>query len=157
MATRFNHPAAFCYKLPPHVSLEEGAMLEPLCVALQAVRRARVGIGMRVLITGAGPIGLMVMLAARAAGATRITISDAVQGKLDAAKALGAHDTFIASTPELPNAARGAAGGAFDTCFECCGVAVALETCVRAAASGGVVCVVANYPEPAARADDDEQ
>ena len=39
MVTRFNHPAAFCYKLPTHISLDEGAMFEPLCVALQAVRR----------------------------------------------------------------------------------------------------------------------
>ena len=147
MATRFNHPAAFCYRLPSHVSLDEGAMLEPLCVALQATRRARVTMGMRVLITGAGPIGLMTMLAARAAGATTVTVTDAVDAKLKVARQLGAQHTFNALTPDLAGLATSAAGGQFDVCFECCGVVAALEVCVRAAVSGGVVCVVANYKE----------
>lgn len=145
MATRFNHPASFCHKLPPHVSLDEGAMLEPLCVALQAAKRARVGIGMRVLVTGAGPIGLMTVLACRAAGATTIAVTDMVDAKLAAAVRSGASHTFRANTPDLATVAASEAGGQFDVCFECSGVEPALDLCVRAAMSGGVVCVVANY------------
>ncbi len=147
MGARFNHPAAFCHVLPPHVSLREGAMLEPLCVALHAARRSRVGMGMRVLIAGAGPIGLMTMLAARAAGAATICVTDMIDSKLELARRLGASRTFRADTAELATAAAEACGGAFDVAFECSGAPPALELCVRAAASGGAVCVVANLPE----------
>ena len=51
------HAADFCYKLPDHVTLEEGALLEPLSVAVHACKRAGVTIGAQVLICGAGPIG----------------------------------------------------------------------------------------------------
>ena len=145
MVTRFNHPAAFCYKLPTHISLDEGAMFEPLCVALQAVRRARVGIAMRVLITGAGPIGLMTLLAAKAAGATVLAITDMVDAKLVVARTLGATYTFKANTPNLVSVAQQAVGGEFDVTFECSGVVPALDLCVSATGSGGVLCVVANY------------
>ena len=53
---------------------------------VQAVRRARVSVGMRVLITGAGPIGLLCALAARSAGATTVAMSDLVEAKLQLAR-----------------------------------------------------------------------
>ena len=52
-----DHPADFCFRLPDHVSHEEGAMCEPLSVGVHACRRAAVGPGKRVAIMGAGPIG----------------------------------------------------------------------------------------------------
>ncbi len=52
-----DHPADFCFRLPDHVSHEEGAMCEPLSVGVHACRRAAVGPGKRVAILGAGPIG----------------------------------------------------------------------------------------------------
>ena len=64
MARYMTHAADFCNKLPDHVSLDEGAMLEPLSVGIHACRRGEVGMGSRVLITGAGPIGLVTLLAA---------------------------------------------------------------------------------------------
>jgi threonine dehydrogenase-like Zn-dependent dehydrogenase len=128
-----------------NISLDEGAMFEPLCVALQAVRRARVGIAMRVLITGAGPIGLMTLLAAKAAGATVLAITDMVDAKLVVARTLGATYTFKANTPNLVSVAQQAVGGEFDVTFECSGVVPALDLCVSATGSGGVLCVVANY------------
>lgn len=54
----YAHAADFCFKLPDHVSMEEGALLEPLSVGIHACRRANVGLGTTCLITGAGPIGL---------------------------------------------------------------------------------------------------
>ena len=51
------HDADFCYKLPDHMSLEEGALMEPLAVGVHACRRAGVSLGKKVLICGAGPIG----------------------------------------------------------------------------------------------------
>ena len=52
-----DHPAGFCYKLPPGVTHEEGAMCEPLSVGVHAVRRGQVSPGMDVAVIGAGPIG----------------------------------------------------------------------------------------------------
>lgn len=55
MAAYIVHDADFCYKLPDHVTLEDGAMLEPLSVGIHACRRGEVGVGDRVMITGGGP------------------------------------------------------------------------------------------------------
>merc|ERR1711988_918099 len=93
MCSVFNHSAAYCYKLPEHVSLEEGALLEPMCVSLQAVTRAKVSLGQNVLVSGAGPIGLMTALCAKAAGAASVTITDVVDAKLAKAKELGIDHT----------------------------------------------------------------
>lgn len=74
--TRFyTHAADFCHKLPDNVSLEEGALLEPISVAVQACKRAGVTLGSKVLITGAGPIGLVSMMVAKAMGASEVIIS----------------------------------------------------------------------------------
>lgn len=92
------HPADLCFKLPDNVSLEEGAMCEPLSVGVHACRRANIGPETNVLVMGAGPIGLVTMLAARAFGAPRIVIVDVDDHRLSVAKDLGADDTVKVST-----------------------------------------------------------
>lgn len=92
------HPADLCFKLPDNVSLEEGAMCEPLSVGVHACRRANIGPETNVLIMGAGPIGLVTLLAARAFGAPRIVIVDVDDHRLSVAKDLGADDTVKVST-----------------------------------------------------------
>lgn len=148
MSTVFNHAAAFCHKLPEHVSLDEGALFEPMCVGLHAVTRARVAMGDSVLITGAGPIGLLLAMCAKAAGAASVTITDMVDAKLAKAKEVGVDCGIKANTPNIVDVAVARNGGErFDKCFECCGVPSALDLCVKGCASGGVVCVVANLKE----------
>lgn len=71
----YTHAADFCHKLPNNVSLEEGALLEPISVAVQACKRAGVTLGSKVLITGAGPIGLVSMMVSRAMGASEIIMT----------------------------------------------------------------------------------
>ena len=92
------HPAYPCFKLPDNVSLEEGAMCEPLSVGVHACRRASISPETNVLILGAGPIGLVVLLAARAFGAPRIVIVDVDDCRLSIAKNLGADETIQVST-----------------------------------------------------------
>lgn len=92
------HPGDLCFKLPDNVSLEEGAMCEPLSVGVHACRRADVGPEKNVLIMGAGPIGLVTMLAARAFGAPRIVIVDVDDHRLSVAKSLGADAAVRVST-----------------------------------------------------------
>lgn len=79
-------PEDFCYKLPQGVSLEEGAMVEPLSVGVHANRQVQTKFGDRVVIMGAGTIGLVCASVAKAFGATDILLVDLVQQKLDFAK-----------------------------------------------------------------------
>lgn len=92
------HPADLCFKLPDNVSLEEGAMCEPLSVGVHACHRADIGPESNVLVMGAGPIGLVTMLAARAFGAPRIVIVDVDDYRLSVAKDLGADEIVKVST-----------------------------------------------------------
>ena len=89
LANQIVHPADLCFKLPDGVSLEEGAMCEPLSVGVHACRRAGVGPETAVLIMGAGPIGLVSLLAARAFGAPRVAIVDVDEHRLAVARSLG--------------------------------------------------------------------
>jgi L-iditol 2-dehydrogenase len=87
--TRFHlHPAAWLHKLPDSISFEEGALMEPLAVALAGIERANLRLGDPLLICGAGPIGLVTLLAAHAAGATPIVITDLVESRLKFAETL---------------------------------------------------------------------
>ena len=92
------HPANLCFKLPDNVSLEEGAMCEPLSVGIHACRRAKISPQTKVLIMGAGPIGLVTMLAARVFGAPKIIIADIDDSRLSFAKDLGADEIIQVST-----------------------------------------------------------
>jgi len=83
------HPASFTYRLPPSVSLGEGALVEPFAVGLQAAKKAGITPGDTAVVTGAGTIGLMTCLAALGGGCSRIIISDRLQPKLDLAATLG--------------------------------------------------------------------
>ena len=76
------HPAAFTYKMADNVSFAEGAMVEPFAVGLQAATKARIGPGDVGVVLGAGPIGIMVALAALAGGCSRIIIADLFEEKL---------------------------------------------------------------------------
>lgn len=62
-------------RLPDNVTLEEGALLEPLSVGVHACKRANIGTGQKVLITGAGPIGLVNLMVAKAMGASKVVIT----------------------------------------------------------------------------------
>lgn len=105
----------------------EAAMAEPLSVALHAVRRAGPLLGKRVLVTGCGPIGALIVAAARRAGAAMIVATDVNTLPLDSAKKVGADLAFnIAETPDAlhPFAAD---KGSFDVLFEASGNAAALR------------------------------
>jgi D-xylulose reductase len=79
------HPAMFCFKLPDNVSYAEGALVEPLSVGLQAVKKANVKPGDVALVTGCGTIGLVTGLSAMAGGCSKVIITDVIQPKLDLA------------------------------------------------------------------------
>lgn len=90
MADYFIMPAYACYKLPDSVSDEAGTMVEPMAVALHAVRLGNVRVGDSVAIVGDGTIGLCALLAARAAGASEIYLVAKHRGRGSLAGKLGA-------------------------------------------------------------------
>jgi L-iditol 2-dehydrogenase len=89
---------AMAHPVPDAVSDEAAALLEPLSVAVWACRKARVGVGARVLVTGAGAIGLLCLQVALASGATSVAVSDVNPGRLEVARELGATDVVDART-----------------------------------------------------------
>jgi len=90
------HPAAFCHPVPDSVSDDAAALLEPLSVALAARAAGKVQLGNKVLVAGAGPIGLLVSKVAQLAGAA-VTLTDVRAERLEIAEAYGAAQTFTAA------------------------------------------------------------
>src|SRR4051794_5729367 len=127
-------PAGQVRPLPDGLALERAVLAEPLSVALHAVARAGDVSGRRVLVTGAGPIGCLVVTALRAAGAAEITVSDLVDEALDVARGVGATATVRADRPDDP-----AWPDEVDVAIEASGAAVALRTCVERVRRGGTV------------------
>jgi len=144
IARYHTHAADFCFKLPDHVSYEEGAFCEPLSVGVHACRRAGVTIGSKVLITGAGPIGLVSMLAAKAMGADTIVMTDISQSRLDFAKKMGA--TYVLSADNDPQKFAQQIveilGTMPNISIECSGAESSIQTTFYATVSGGVVVLV---------------
>ncbi|KAI1498883.1 xylitol dehydrogenase [Biscogniauxia marginata] len=88
-------PFDFCYKLPDHISLQEGALIEPLAVAVHIVRQAQITPGASVVVMGAGPVGLLCASVAKAFGASKVVSVDIVQSKLDFAREFAATHTYL--------------------------------------------------------------
>ncbi len=147
LATYITHAADFCYKLPEQVTDEQGAMLEPLSVGLHACRRGGIGVGSRVLIMGAGPIGLVTMLAARAFGATYVAVSDMRQDRVETAAGLGADAVGNAASASPVGDLVKEAGGQFDVSVDCTGAEAAVSAAMRATRSGGSVVLVGLGPD----------
>ena len=125
--------------LPSNVDTEHGALAEPLAVAMHAVNRAGDVLGRDVLVNGAGPIGSLVVAAAKYAGAATVTAADVADAPLQIAKAMGADVMINAGAgEELPVDV--------DLVFEASGAAAALGAVLHATARGGRVVQVGNLP-----------
>ncbi|KAG9261270.1 sorbitol dehydrogenase-like [Astyanax mexicanus] len=140
------HNANFCYKLPDNMSYEEGALIEPLSVGIHACRRAGVTLGSSVLVCGAGPIGLVTLLAAKAMGASQVIISDLSADRLAKAKELGADFLLPVkredTAQEMAKRVEGILGGMPHISIECTGAESCIQTAIYATRSGGVVVLV---------------
>jgi L-idonate 5-dehydrogenase len=131
--------ASQAHKLADAVSDGEGAMAEPLSVALHAVRRAGSLLGKRVLVTGCGPIGALIIIAARRAGAAHIVATDVSDFTLRSAARVGADEAInVADRPDAL-APYCADKGSFDVLFEASGNERALRGALDALRPRGVI------------------
>jgi len=135
-------PSSNCYVLPKGIDLAQASLLEPLSVAMHAVRQVGNISGKSVLITGGGPIGQLILRVARAFGAYRVTMSDVNAFARDFALASGAN---AAINPVDENAWQ--ANGHYDVVIEASGVPSALSNGLEVVRRGGTVVLVGTLPE----------
>ena len=129
-------PDAFVHAIPDSISDDGAGLIEPLSVAVWACRRGQVTAGSRVLITGAGPIGLVCVQTAIAYGATEVMVSDVNPHRLELANDLGAIPWNVATTPLAD------AGFEPDVLLECSGNARATSDAIRTVARAGHVVLI---------------
>ena len=135
-------PESNVWKLDPSVPDDFAAVFDPLGNAVHTVMAAGVSVK-SVLITGAGAIGLMTILVARAAGASAIYITDVNLPKLKLAKSLGADQTFLANDPQLVEKLLALTGGnGVDVLLEMSGNAQAIDMGLRAVRNGGTAALL---------------
>ncbi|CAG2106416.1 unnamed protein product [Medioppia subpectinata] len=148
----YNHSSAFCHKLPDNMSHGEGALMEPLAVAVYACKRAAIteGSGQRVMVTGAGPVGLLSALAAKAMGAQDVCILDINESRLKFAQQMGIDKTILIDTKldteSLANEVIAILGDSPDITLECSGAESSLNLAIFVNKDGGNVIMVGINP-----------
>ncbi|KAI8631661.1 alcohol dehydrogenase GroES-like domain-containing protein [Xylariaceae sp. FL1651] len=161
LQTRINHPARWCHKLPDALSLELGALMEPLSVAVHARERAQLREGSTVLVLGAGAVGLLCGAAAKVAGARTVLIADILPERVEFAVANGFADAaftvpmarpqtveeklaYAQDVAEKIGAVPVGSGsvGEVDVTFECTGVESCTHTAIYSTKPGGKVMII---------------
>lgn len=135
-------PADFCYKLPDNMTLQEGALMEPLAVAVHITKQADVKPGQSVVVLGAGPVGLLCAAVAKAYGASKVVAVDIVPAKLEMAKKLAATHTYLSQrvSPQENAAALLAQcdlGAGADAVIDASGAEPSIQTAQYVVRTGG--------------------
>ncbi|SJN14016.1 L-idonate 5-dehydrogenase [Halomonas citrativorans] len=131
--------ASMLRALPDTLPLKRAALAEPLAVGLHGIEVAGGVDQKRVLVCGAGPIGLLAAAAALARGAKEVCITDILEGPLSRAKILGVHRTIQVDREVLPEEA-------FDVVLECTGVPVSINNAILAVRRAGVIAQIGMMP-----------
>lgn len=140
LCERIVMPETSCFPVPAGFTAEDAALVEPLSIGCHAVRLSGLARGGSLVIQGGGPIGLSVLLAAREAGAERVTVSEPLACRREAALRLGADDAVAPGALEALLAERAPLGE--DFVFECCGKQEALDQAVPLLKPGGTLLLV---------------
>ncbi len=131
--------ARFTYLLPDGTPFEKGALTQPLAISIHALHRAGIRKGQTVLILGTGTIGLLLLQLALQKGA-RVFVSDLVDFKLEKAKALGAHQVWKGSSPEMMGEVKAQTNGlGADVVIEAAGSSVTIQQAFSAVRKSGTV------------------
>ena len=140
-------PAENCFAIPETLSLDQAAFVEPLSIALHAVRLADLRPGVRLGITGAGPIGLGVLLCAKALAQGTAYVTDLLDSRLEAARRCGANWTANASRDDVVSAIAEREPFGLDVVFECSGDMACVDQAIKLLAPGGTL-VLLGIPSP---------
>ena len=144
LQTRFTHPARLLHKMPDNVSFEQASLVEPLSVVLHGSRRAGVRAGYSVLIFGAGAVGLLASAVVKAQGATRVTVVDIDENRLNFAIQNNFADNIVKLPLVKPTSQSDSLDIAkknsfdivqntdgYDVVFECTGVESCMQTAIQ--------------------------
>ncbi len=139
-------PAAFAYRMPAEMTFDEGALVEPLSIGTYATGRAHITPGDKVLIMGAGPVGLMTLIAAVTHGASEIHVVDVFDWRLEKAKEFGATATINAKSENVTERIRELTKGEYvDVTMETSGSPDAAAQSVKVTRRGGTIALVGLY------------
>lgn len=133
------------HKIPDSLTFEQGAMVEPAAVAVYAVLQSGLKVGQSVLVSGAGPIGLLCVQAALAAGAAEVFVTDISESRLKKAKKVGATHVINAKEQDIPQQIRNATGLGVDVFLDAAGVQASFDTGIDSLRNGGVAVLVALF------------
>lgn len=141
------HPESFTYKLPDNMDTMEGALVEPAAVGIHAAMLADVKPGKKIVILGAGCIGLMTLQACRCMGASEIVVVDVLAKRLEMALKLGAMAVIDGSKEDTVTKSKGILGelGA-DIVFETAGSRVTVQQAPHLVMRGGKIMIVGTVP-----------
>ena len=142
MADYFTIPANRLHVIPAGLDDLQAVLIEPLSTPVHAVKLSGGVDGRAVVIIGAGTIGLLVLAAARHAGARRIVMTDKLPSKRDRALRLGAHAVVDAELADATAQVRAALGESADVVFDCVALQSTVGQAVQLAFKGGVVMIV---------------
>lgn len=146
MAEAFAAPARNLYPIHDAITPGQAALIECLATPVHATRIAGDLHGARVVVMGAGTIGVLVTLAARAAGAAAVVATDLDAGKLQRARRLGADDAVDAASDDLAAHVGDALGGPADVVFDCVAIAASAAQWPALLRKAGTICVVGVPP-----------
>lgn len=140
-----NVPEDNVYKLPEPMTLQDGALVEPAAVAVQAIKEGGMQFGDTVAVFGAGPIGLLTINAAKAAGATKIIAMDLSEARLEKAAKMGATHIINSGEQDPIKVVKAIARDGVDVSFEVAGVAPTFKQAVEVTKPRGTMVIVSIF------------
>lgn len=136
------------FPIPEEIEFDIASLIEPLAVAVHAVRKADIRMGETVLVMGCGAIGLLVAALCAKVGASKVIAADQIASRLQLAKELGATDVVNTKEVDIKEAVKGITGSGVDKSIECVGVEATLVACMECLNMGGVATVLGIFEKP---------
>ncbi|MEM2178341.1 MAG: NAD(P)-dependent alcohol dehydrogenase [Candidatus Methanomethylicaceae archaeon] len=140
-------PVEILHRIPNDLKFEEATLAEPLSVAIHACRRGAIRIGEKVLILGAGPIGLFTLIIAKLSGAEEIIIVDNIDKRLKLAEEFGGYPINFSKNDVFEEVMKLTNGKGIDLVFEASGSSKAIPVALKCVCKGGRVVLIGNLPD----------
>ena len=136
------HPAEFTYKSPDNMTLEQGALVEPMAIGMNAALTGHVKTGDHVVVLGAGTIGLVTMLAAKASGAASVIVTDTIPLRRETALKLGATAALDAKSDVVGDVMKLIDGNGADVVIDCAGFSATVRSALKIVRPAGRIVIV---------------